>query len=145
MCSQARFLRYLDVSENSIDKRAAEYLVQAITPSTTSISSPASQSLLALYSTPSINFNSLPLAPDTAPEKVLPIDESTEKVEIPIAEEVETENPFYDGGDDDELGPLFTVAPLLKEDSSLEVGTVLSLRMENCGLKGQALEILGKL
>lgn len=40
--------------------------------------------------------------------------------------------------------PLFTVAPLLREDGVVQVGMVLSIRLENCGLKGQGLEILGE-
>lgn len=39
--------------------------------------------------------------------------------------------------------PLFDIAPLLKEDWSSEPSTVLSLRMENCGLRGPALEVIG--
>lgn len=39
--------------------------------------------------------------------------------------------------------PLFDTAHLLKEDWSGEPSMVLSLRMENCGLRGPALEVIG--
>ena len=39
--------------------------------------------------------------------------------------------------------PLFDTAPLLKEDKSGAPAAVLSLRLENCGLRGPALEVLG--
>lgn len=127
----------MDVSENNIDKRAAEYLVQAITPPVPTISFP--DTTTSSSNSPSLTSETLPTEPTST------ISNSTETSEVVEArdEEQETENPFYDGGDDDILGPLFTVAPLLKEDSNLEVGTVLSIRLENCGLKSQALEALG--
>jgi len=47
--------------------------------------------------------------------------------------------------DQRELEPLFEVAPLLKEEEKdSQAGSVLSLRLENCGLRGQTLEVLGE-
>ena len=44
------------------------------------------------------------------------------------------------------MEPLFEVAPLLKEeDKENQAGSLLSLRLENCGLRGQTLEVLGEL
>jgi len=54
---------------------------------------------------------------------------------------------FEAGEEEDqrELEPLFEVAPLLREEKDNQAGAVLSLRLENCGLRGQVLEVLGKL
>lgn len=41
--------------------------------------------------------------------------------------------------------PLFDSAPLLKEDWSGGAAAVQSLRLENCGLRGAGLEVLGEL
>ncbi|ORY87461.1 hypothetical protein BCR35DRAFT_317717 [Leucosporidium creatinivorum] len=112
---KARFLRYLDVSENTIDKRTADHLVQALTP------------------------HLAPPPPTSGAEEVESEEPSKEKEKEKIEGEVEE-------GDESEVEdpePLFTVAPLLKrDDEAPEAATVLSIRLENCGLKGQALEAL---
>lgn len=56
----------------------------------------------------------------------------------------EAQDDAVEEEDQRELEPLFEIAPLLKEEKNSEAGTVLSLRLENCGLRGQALEVLGK-
>lgn len=111
---QAKFLRYLDVSENTLDRRAVDFLVQAITATTV-----ADQDLPAVQ----INLND------------------------GYASESERMAEDESGVDDDsDQEPLFAVAPLLRNDSKGdERGTVLSIRLENCGLKGGTLEALGEL
>lgn len=135
ICIQAYFLRYLDISENNLDKRAAEYFVQAIS----AVPPPSSNS-------PSPNPN-----PTSSPYPLFSDQTSKDSSDfIPPPAFPPTsgdEAPFYD--DDCEGGdgpPLFTVAPLLREDgsSSTRPGSLLSLRIENCGLKSGALDALGK-
>ncbi|KAI5474358.1 leucine-rich repeat containing protein 68 [Pseudohyphozyma bogoriensis] len=148
---KARFLRYLDLSDNHIDRKAADYLVQAIAPA-------SSNPLSALTSTESTSTSSTlpssdPLAPSaTTPQievpnpevdatSVLsgddPSEEMTEEQLLAIPDQVID----YNDGEMEEGEPIFTVAPFLKENP-LDSGTVLSLRLENCGLKNQALEAL---
>jgi hypothetical protein len=124
---QARFLRYLDLSENSIDRRAAEYLVQAITPSSALPPSIDSLPLASVSSTQS-SATSVPVTPASSSDPNVP----------------NSERPFYESDEANNLEPLFTVAPLLRDDPSVDAGTVLSIRLENCGLKTQALEALGE-
>lgn len=77
--------------------------------------------------------------PAAADEK--PVEEEKPAVEEVAAEEEEEEEkppkPL----------PLFDTAPLLKddegEDPATAFGAVTSLRLENCGLRGGALEVLG--
>ncbi|GAA5917738.1 hypothetical protein JCM5296_000954, partial [Sporobolomyces johnsonii] len=111
---KAKFLRYLDLSENNLDRKAAEWIVQALTPS-----------------------QATPEVPTLEEEPA----DGTEKVK-----KVEDGGPEDEEEDEDsaELEPLFEVAPLLKEDRSGSGGSVLSLRLENCGLRGQGLEVLAQ-
>lgn len=113
---KARFLRYLDISENTIDKKAADHLVQALTPH-----------------------------PRPAGASSLDQGNTAESGESASAAEKEQDLPDNeDEGDADDAEPLFAIAPLLKrDDEAPETATVLSIRLENCGLKGAALEALG--
>ncbi|GAA5929164.1 uncharacterized protein JCM15063_004071 [Sporobolomyces koalae] len=114
---KAKFLRYLDVSDNNIDKKAAEWLVQGLVPSTVTGSPPAL-----------VDFGSAPTV-DGRPELS---GAST------LGDESEDEE------DQRSLEPLFEVAPLLKEEKDSQAGSILSLRLENCGLRGQGLEVLAQ-
>jgi hypothetical protein len=126
---QAKFLRYLDLSENNLDKKAVEWLVQSLVPSSSSPTTLADKS-----PPPLIDFDSpRPENGDARRE------EDSERVNGETHEEGIVEEE-----DQRELEPLFEVAPLLREEKDSEVGSVLSLRLENCGLRGQALEVLGK-
>ncbi|KAL8292378.1 hypothetical protein RQP46_001844 [Phenoliferia psychrophenolica] len=122
---KARFLRYLDLSENSMDRKAAEYLVQALTPYVPPI--PNS----------SLSLDALPAPSATTPAPSPPLNP-------PHADEQPPGPQYLDDGhsDDDDPEPLFTVAPLLKDGAATAAATVLSIRLENCGLKSQALEAL---
>ncbi|BGP00107.1 Phosducin domain-containing protein [Rhodotorula toruloides] len=154
---KAKFLRYLDLSETSIDRRAAEWLVQAITPQPVVPPVPPQPSLPASPASETGQNEAMGKkdlskkvgglwddddesdAEDGAQPKgaakeanAAPEGESTqEKAE---ADEQVVPPPPRD--------PLFDIAPLLKEDWSSEPSTVLSLRMENCGLRGPALEVI---
>ncbi|KAM0789324.1 hypothetical protein ACM66B_000160 [Microbotryomycetes sp. NB124-2] len=104
---KAKFLRYLDLSENNIDKRSADFLVQALTPS------------------------------------------SSETKEQPASENGEVkEDELLDGSDskeglDEDNGLLWTDAPLLRPHAQDPgAAALLSLRLENCGLRGATLEAL---
>lgn len=116
--SQARFLRYLDVSENMIDKRAADHLVQALTPHLAA---------------------AVPASP--APP---PAEEAPSEKEEPDEVEEGGEKDEEEDGEYLNAEPLFKGAPLLKKDDEApEAGVVMSIRLENCGLKGAALEAFG--
>ncbi|GAA93571.1 uncharacterized protein L969DRAFT_95783 [Mixia osmundae IAM 14324] len=91
--ARTRSVKYLDVSDNTLDRRAIEAFASALhTPST---ASSASQ----------------PSSPK--------------------------------GSDDEDSGPLWPGAPNLK-DGGHEPSSVTSIRLENCGLKSQALEALAQ-
>ncbi|BGP25240.1 leucine-rich repeat containing protein 68 [Rhodotorula toruloides] len=154
---KAKFLRYLDLSETSIDRRAAEWLVQAITPQPVVPPSPLQPSLPASPSSA------------TGPVDATGMKELSKKVgglwddedESDAEEAAESKGDANEairsaeGAPADEMpepteevvplpprDPLFDTAPLLKEDWSSEPSTVLSLRIENCGLRGPALEVI---
>lgn len=147
---QATFLRYLDLSETSIDRKAAEWLVQAIAPQ------PTPQP---------------PLEHDKQTgERADGETKKLSRVRGPWEEEDDSDdeggassasNLNKEGGmasteakedEEDEpvlplspKPPLFDSAPLLKEDWSGGAAAVQSLRLENCGLRGAGLEVLGEL
>lgn len=88
---------------------------------------------------------------DEAEIAPVPAEETEAEAEVAKAEE-----PIKEGEAAEEAAeeivvvkpvPLFNPAPLLKDDESadptLAFGAVTSLRMENCGLRGGALEVLG--
>lgn len=139
---QARFLRYLDLSENSMDRKAADYLVQALTP--------------FVSTSPTLSLDAPPQpapAPTSPATDALPVSTSQNVQGLGISDDdslappIAPEPHYLDDGhsDDDDPEPLFTVAPLLKDSASSSAATVLSIRLENCGLKSQALEALGAL
>lgn len=97
-----------------LEKRSADYIVQALTFSSGS----ATNSELA---------QSIPIVEDDAG--------------VGIDEEEDSDS---EEEDDLDIDPLFSRAPLLSEKASDETaGKLSSIRLENCGLKGQALEALG--
>ena len=49
-----------------------------------------------------------------------------------------------DSEDEAASEPLFARADLLRDGATNEAGSVISVRLENCGLRGQALESLGE-
>lgn len=145
-------MRYLDLSETSIDRKAAEWLVQAVAP----------QSV-----TPPVPHNRGPVGSGEERDKTLPRvagpwDEEDGSEEeggqtlsaagVKAGEESESlqqapEEAEDEGGPSERTPkpPLFDTAPLLKEDWSGDGAAVQSLRLENCGLRGAGLEVLGEL
>lgn len=113
------------MSENNIDKRAADYIVQALTPQAPPLSSPDVE--------PPADFDD-PRDGNTA---VNPDKGSTD----PSPTSAEDDD---DADADDSLEPLFSSAPLLKMDNDAPgASSVPSIRLENCNLRGAALEALG--
>lgn len=142
---QATFLRYLDLSETSIDKKAAEWLVQAVAPSP-----PPPPSTPATIADTSTDPESK--QPSPRPRVKGPWEDEDDSADE--ADNAPDPAPFAapeSGKDADEArqdlaaprAPLFPTAPLLKEDWEGEMAAVQSLRFENCGMRGPTLEILG--
>ena len=113
------------MSDNNLDRKAAEWLVQSLVPSPPASNPDRSPP-------PLIDFDS------PRPDKL-----TTEQKED-AAENAETHEGEEEEEDQRELEPLFEVAPLLREEKDGQAGAVLSLRLENCGLRGQVLEVLGE-
>ncbi|GAA6058458.1 hypothetical protein JCM3770_002732 [Rhodotorula araucariae] len=163
---KATFLRYLDLSEMSLDRRAAEYLVQAVSPALPPPAPPPAPPLVPL-GTPA-NSNGEAHAEVKRRNPVAGLwDESDESDEEGVDATVRVDEQGAEGGADggaegeqrQELSleavaepaeteqasqrePLFDTAPLLKEDWGGGAAAVLSLRLDNCGLRGPALEVL---
>lgn len=139
-----------------MDKRATDYLVQAITASTSSqsfdspnlsLSSPPSESPTSKESTePLASSQQLP-QPTTATVQdaggqVTKDESGSESDSREVAEEAYLDES---DSDEDEGGePLFAGADLLQDGVGNEAGSMISVRLENCGLRGQALESLGE-
>ncbi|KAM0745905.1 RNI-like protein [Meredithblackwellia eburnea MCA 4105] len=175
---KAKFLRYLDLSENNFDKKAADYLVQALTPytppssttpsnedpptsvpevpakdpssSTTTTAHPVPHPQRTVASEPSTTISNYP---EDTPHRPLITGLG---ITSPLPDEEEPPPPapnnegYLDDDDSDQEKdpePLFSVAPLLKDGSLgetkvAESASLLSLRLENCGLRSGALEAL---
>lgn len=180
---QATFLRYFDLSETSLDKRAADLLVQALAPQPPS-APPLPPPPPPAPSPPSETNGSRgeqakerkgkkvagPWDDDDddesedgaatgeagAGEPAEPVAEAagaagepTQVGEGDVAQEMEKDQGVKAGEEEGEEADatareaLFQSAPLLKEDGTTGAASVLSLRLENCGIRGPALEALG--
>lgn len=167
---QASFLRYLDLSETSLDRRSAEMLVQALNPPPTPSPAPAPVPLPSPPKAEDVQANGQNRNGD---EETQGKKKKKKKVAGPWDEEEDSEDetepstPAEAEGDKAEEPPivsdqvmeeapalpppepLFDTAPLLKDDEAvkgaLNYGAVSSLRLENCGLRGGVLEALGAL
>lgn len=86
--------------------------------------------------------------PDKSPPPLIDFDSPRPDKLATETKEDAVENAETHQGEEEEdqreLEPLFEVAPLLREEKDSQAGAVLSLRLENCGLRGQVLEVLGK-
>ncbi|GAA6008783.1 hypothetical protein JCM10207_001723 [Rhodosporidiobolus poonsookiae] len=179
---KAKFLRYLDLSENALDRRSAEYLVQALNP-LPAPAPPPPPPATALPPTPAKAAPALNGVEEATPEEpkkkeakkvatawddeesdtddeaeqraVVAPEAAAAEVEVAgaepkeeeMVEEVKTEpepEPEEEEQEEEPVhDPLFEAAPLLKEEYDPEAcGAVLSLRLENCNLRGGALEAL---
>ena len=109
--------------------------MQSLVPSPLSPSPPGADT----SPPPLINFESP--QPDNGRIKA----EDVEARKSDEQDDISQPNEFDDEEDRREMEPLFEVAPLLKEEAKeTQAGSVLSLRLENCGLRGQNLEVLGE-
>lgn len=148
---QATFLRYLDLSETSIDRKAAEWLVQAIAPQPTP--QPPLQHDKQMVGSEDGESTEVPrVRGPWEEEDDSGDDEGSETTASNLNKEDESASTEAKGDEEDEplsapspKPPLFDSAPLLKEDWSGDGAAVQSLRLENCGLRGAGLEVLGEL
>ncbi|PWY99598.1 RNI-like protein, partial [Testicularia cyperi] len=119
---RARALRYLDLSENSINRPALEQILQAIAKSPEAATrKPAPKAGGASAGKSSGN----PAAADPGED----------------GDNEDDDDEFFDNSGE----PLMPTAPLLRDvsdDAEPPTSAVISLRLENCGLKAAALEML---
>ncbi|KDE03683.1 hypothetical protein MVLG_05872 [Microbotryum lychnidis-dioicae p1A1 Lamole] len=139
---KASFLRYIDLSENVVDRKTTEFILQSLVPHTIASLPPAPVN--GLNSAPAVNGHEPnPEGGVRGEDKDLPDQPPRETETEPEAEKGEQEEAVDEEGElDEELQPTFSVAPLLKEDPTNRAGSVVSMRLENCGLKGATLEAL---
>ena len=140
-----------------MDRKAAENLVQAITPYVTPYppppplladATPAPSATTPAPSPPRVHSPPLPSQPDIQGLGIGMLSSSATSSDAVSSGPDQEDKPQYlddDHSDDDDPEPLFAVAPLLKDSAVPHAATVLSIRLENCGLKSQALEALGSL
>lgn len=116
--TQARSLRFLDLSDTLWDKKGIDYLVQALTCTPVA---PPSASVSSMSTTQS-NFHV----------------DSIEKVDSPVEDDFHTE-------DERQRTSYVRPAPLLKESEGPEAPTALqTLRMDGCAFRANVLEALGE-
>uniref|UniRef100_V5ETD3 RNI-like protein n=2 Tax=Kalmanozyma brasiliensis (strain GHG001) TaxID=1365824 RepID=V5ETD3_KALBG len=124
---RARALRYLDLSENSIDRMSLEHLLAVVAKP------PAA-----------VTHQRMPVKPSAASAKADA--NGTSKPEDPQETDQNDDNSddefFDDSGE-----PLMPTAPLLRDvsdDPDPPSSAIISLRLENCGLKAASLELLSQ-
>jgi len=140
---RARALRYLDLSENNINKAALDQLVQAIAKDETSLqithpkdsseSKPTKSSSNSNGKARQIDEEDISTSTSTSN-----VNQSTNSSPATTSEE------HFDDFDNEALMPS---APLLRSVSSSDAppnSTIISLRLENCGLKTNSLETLAQ-
>jgi hypothetical protein len=129
-------LRFIDISDNNLDKRAVEHLVQGISD----IGPESTRQPLSIWHRQDLTDRDA-----KGGDAVGPKDSQTElRVEEDDSKEEGTEETVTD--EDEEIeGPFQPRATLLRDlGDNAEPSALTSLRMENCGLKSQALEALGE-
>ena len=117
---RARALRYLDLSENSINKASLEHLLMAIAKSPESVTHPAGEK-------------------DKRPSSGVLAGKAAAANDDAMNHE--------DQDFDEEGEPLMPTAPLLRnvsEEDEPPASAITSLRLENCGLKSSSLEMLSQ-
>ena len=140
---KARFLRYLDVSEMGVGKKEAELLVQALAKKEASPRAAEAKDLHEVDDPAprpadkesSATKENTPPSPADRPNGL--------GLDLAIDDEGEGEGTGVSSDDEADLLPIFSSAPLLSDaHTDGLIGGVLSIRFENCNLKGQALEVL---
>lgn len=122
---RARALRYLDLSENSIDRLSLEHLLAVIAKPPAAVTH---QPTTARTSQQAASTNG---TGSTAPDKAA------------AEEDDDSDDEFFD----DSGEPLMPTAPLLRDvsdDPDPPSSAIISLRLENCGLKAASLELLSQ-
>ncbi|BGP16808.1 hypothetical protein JCM10213_004656 [Rhodosporidiobolus nylandii] len=162
---KASFLRYVDLSDSSLDRRAAEWLVQALNPPPAPPPAPAPPPPPPKPE-PSASTNGakkLGAGAEAKPKKVKgPWDDDSDSDSEDEAERTTPSSEAAPELADEDVkseaeadeppapppAPLFDAAPLLKDEEEPaegqegSYGAVSSLRVENCGLRGGVLEAL---
>lgn len=163
---RARALRYLDLSENTINKAALEQLVQAITKDERPISTPTptsktseetTQATPSTLNTPTNNSttpNKEP-TPSKSNGKARQLDEDDTSISTSTSTATQTSSTIdsfktststsEEHFDDFDTEALMPSAPLLRSVSNSESppsSAIISLRLENCGLKTNSLDLL---
>ncbi|GAA5981633.1 hypothetical protein JCM11641_003924 [Rhodosporidiobolus odoratus] len=166
---KASFLRYLDLSETSLDRRSAEMLVQALNPPPAPCPAPAPVPPPPPPEAEDVQANG---RNGNGDEETQGNKKKKKKVAGPWDEEEDSEDETESSTSAEAEGdkaeeppivsdqlmeeapalpppePLFDTAPLLKDDEAVEgalnYGAVSSLRLENCGLRGGVLEALAQ-
>ncbi|KAJ1026872.1 hypothetical protein NDA16_002168 [Ustilago loliicola] len=134
---RARALRYLDLSENSIDRTSLEYLLAVIIkPASTVTHHGAPQRPAKPAATGQAGTNGTEKsAAETANDQA--------NVEGDGEDDGDSDDEFFD----DSGEPLMPTAPLLRDvsdDPDPPSSAIISLRLENCGLKAVSLEMLSQ-
>lgn len=135
---RARALRYLDLSENSIDRLSLEHLLAVIIKPPSAVTYHRTQPSRA--------------AKKTADAKPEADGKETSKDAESAEHQVKDGGEDDDDDEDDEFfddsgEPLMPTAPLLRDvsdDPDPPTSAVTSLRLENCGLKAASLEMLSQ-
>ena len=134
---RARALRYLDLSENSIDRTSLEHLLAVITKPAAAVT----------------HQRTPPRATKQSADSKTGANGATKEGEDKTGgNQDDDEAGAEDGDSDDEFfdnsgEPLMPTAPLLRDvfdDPDPPSSAVISLRLENCGLKAGSLEMLSQ-
>ncbi|SJX63211.1 uncharacterized protein SRS1_14035 [Sporisorium reilianum f. sp. reilianum] len=132
---RARALRYLDLSENSIDRLSLEHILAVITkPSAAVTHARAPPRLSKQAAKAKADENGM------SPSKA---DADADANDNADKDEDESDDEFFD----DSGEPLMPTAPLLRDvsdDPDPPSSAIISLRLENCGLKAASLEMLSQ-
>ncbi|KAJ9479450.1 MAP-homologous protein 1 [Pseudozyma hubeiensis] len=128
---RARALRYLDLSENSIDRLSLEHILAVITKPPSAVTNgrmpPASNAKADTNGTWQSKAETGAEADDAVGD----------------GEDDGSDDEFFD----DSGKPLMPTAPLLRDvsdDPDPPTSAIISLRLENCGLKAASLEMLSQ-
>lgn len=136
---RARALRYLDLSENSIDRTSLEHLLAVITKPPAAVTHyRAPQRPGKQAASKGMELGSKSTA-DGSNDKA----NAGEDGQDANDEDGDSDDEFFD----DSGEPLMPTAPLLRDvsdDPDPPTSAIISLRLENCGLKAASLEMLSQ-
>ncbi|SPO23700.1 uncharacterized protein UTRI_03772_B [Ustilago trichophora] len=133
---RARALRYLDLSENSIDRTSLEHLLAVITKPPAAVTQHRAPQRPGKQAASNGMDKSTADGPKDRANAGEDGDETNE-------EDGDSDDEFFD----DSGEPLMPTAPLLRDvsdDPDPPTSAIISLRLENCGLKAASLEMLSQ-